>query len=112
MIGIRNTFNSKNSSLFQSVPDQIQLGDSNYTLSACIYGDGGHFITLVRDFPTNRLFLCDGMANNAQFVEVKSTTTTTFPDKFSKKTMNIAYFLRSDYITVPADGGGKGKEGY
>ena len=66
---------------------------------------------MVRDFSTNRLFLCDGMANNAQFVEVKSTTTS-FPDKFSKKLMNIAYFLRSEYITVPADGGGKGKEGW
>ena len=111
MIGIRNTFNSKNSSLFQSVPDRIQLGDTNYTLSACIYGDGGHFISMVRDFQTNRLYICDGMANNAQFVEVKSTTAT-FPDKFSKIPMSIAYFLRSEYITtVLAGGGGTGKQG-
>ena len=86
MLGsIRNTFNSKNTSLLESVPDQIQLGDTNYTLSACIYGDGGHFISMVRDFSTNRLFLCDdGMVNNAQFVEVKSTATM-FPGTFSKK---------------------------
>ena len=51
---------------------------------------------MVRDFPTNQLFLCDGMmaTNNAQYVEVKSTTKT-FPDKFSKKAMNIAYILPS-----------------
>ena len=111
MIGIRNTFNSKNSSLFQSVPDRIQLGDTNYTLSACIYGDGGHFISMVRDFQTNRLYICDGMANNAQFVEVKSTTAT-FPDKYSKIPMGMAYFLRSEYITtVLAGGGGTGKQG-
>ena len=44
--------------------------------------------------------------NNAQFVEVKSTTAT-FPDKYSKIPMGMAYFLRSEYITVLAGGGGK-----
>ena len=43
----------------------------------------------------------DGMTNNAQFVEVKSTAAT-FPDKYSKIPMGMAYFLRSEYITVLA----------
>ena len=37
-----------------------------YALSACIYGDGGHFVELVaRDFTSNRLLFCDGMTYNA-----------------------------------------------
>jgi hypothetical protein len=94
MIGIRNAYNTKNNSLFESVPDRIQLGDTHYTLSACIYGDGAHFISMVRDFQTNRLYTCDGMANNAP-----------------KIPMDIAYFLRSEYITFLPGGGGKGKQG-
>ena len=47
-------------------PEELRLADATYALSACIYGDGGHFVELVvRDFTSNRLLFCDGMTNNA-----------------------------------------------
>ena len=57
-------------------PEELRLADATYALSACIYGDGGHFVELVaRDFTSNRLLLfCDGMTNNnAKFVEYKGS---------------------------------------
>ena len=80
----------------ESIPEQLQLGDTAYTLSACIYGEGSHFVSIVRDFSTDRLFFCDGMTNNAQFVEYKATTGT-FPVKISRKSIQMAYFIRSEY---------------
>jgi hypothetical protein len=57
------------------------------TLSACIYGEGSHFVTIVRDFSNNRLLYCDGMENNAQFVEYKATTGGLFPVTISRKSL-------------------------
>ena len=54
-------------------PEELHLADTAYALSACIYGDGGHFVALVRDFTSNRLLFCDGMTNNAKFVEYKGS---------------------------------------
>jgi hypothetical protein len=42
-------------------------------LFLCIYGEGSHFVTIVRDFSNNRLLYCDGMENNAQFVDFGRT---------------------------------------
>ena len=68
-----------------------------YTPSACIYGDGSHFVSIVRDFSTDRLFFCDGMTNNAQFVEYKASAGK-FPITISRKRLVIkAYLVRSEY---------------
>ena len=80
----------------QSIPEQIQLGDTAYTLSACIYGDGSHFVSLVRAFSTKRIFKCDGMTNNAQFVEYKASTGT-FPVVIAKKNLETTFFVRTEY---------------
>ena len=82
--------------------DRIQLGDTAYTLSACIYGEGSHFVTIVRDFSNNRLLYCDGMENNAQFVEYKATTGGLFPVTILRKTMQTAYYIRSEYADIVA----------
>jgi hypothetical protein len=38
-------------------------------LSACVYGDGGHFVGIGKDFMTGKLYYCDGMKDNAQMIE-------------------------------------------
>ena len=85
------------STLSKPVPDQIQLGETSYTLFACIYGNRLHFVSMVRDFSNNRIFFHDGMANNAQFVE---RSLDTFPGELSDN-MNLdsAFYVRSDYVT-------------
>ena len=57
------------STLSKPVPDQIQFGETSYTLIACIYGNRMHFVSMVFDSSNNRILFHDGMANNAQFVE-------------------------------------------
>ena len=80
-----------------SVPDILHLRDiTYYTPSACIYGDGSHFVSIVRDFSTDRLFFCDGMTNNAQFVEYKASAGK-FPITISRKRLVKAYLVRSEY---------------
>ena len=78
----------------------MSLADTTYyALSACIYGDGGHFVELaevVRDFTSNRLLFCDGMTNNAKFVEYKGSAGK-LPLNYMKKRLEKAYFVRSKY---------------
>ncbi len=79
-------------------PKELRLADTTYALSACIYGDGTHFVELVvRDFTSNRLLFCDGMTNNAKFVEYKGSAGNTFPLNHMKKRLEKAYFVRSNY---------------
>ena len=77
-------------------PEELHLADTAYALSACIYGDGSHFVALVRDFASNRLLFCDGMTNNAKFVEYKGSAGK-FPLSHMKKRLEKAYFVRSEY---------------
>ena len=69
-------------------------------LSACIYGEGSHFVTIVRDFSNNRLLYCDGMENNAQFVEYKATREGLFPVTLSRKEMQTAFYMRSEFANI------------
>jgi len=87
---------SNDKTITKSVPEQLQLGDITYTLSACSYGEGAHFVSIARDFSSNRLLFCDGMANNAQFVEYKASTGK-FPTRISRKELQQAFFVRSEY---------------
>ena len=90
---------TSNTPFLQSVPEQVQLGDTAYTLSACIfYGDGSHFVSIVRDFSTKRLLFCDGMMNNAQFIDYKASSGA-FPLILLRKELQFAYFVRSEYVT-------------
>ena len=83
--------------LLSVLPDIFHLRDIPYTPSACIYGDGSHFVSIiVRDFSTDRLFFCDGMTNNAQFVEYKASAGK-FPITISRKRLVKAYLVRSEY---------------
>jgi len=96
IISIRDqqTFGSRDT-LSKPVPDQIQLGKTRYTLSGCIYGDDNHFISIVRDFSSDRMLFCDGATNNAQFME--RPTLTTFPGNVPfRKRLNTAFYVRSD----------------
>ena len=78
-------------------PEELHLADTTYALSACVYGDGGHFVALVRDFTSNRLLFCDGMTNNnAKFVEYKGSAGK-FLLNHMKKRLENAYFVRSEY---------------
>jgi hypothetical protein len=54
-------------------PEELRLAHTTYALSSCVCGDGSHFVALVRDFTSNRLLFCDGMTNNAQFVDYKGS---------------------------------------
>ena len=56
----------------------------------------------MRDFSNNRLLYCDGMENNAQFVEYKATTGGLFPVTISRKTMQTAYYMRSEFANIVA----------
>ena len=79
-----------------SVPEILHLRDYTYTLSACIYGDNSHFVSIVRDFSSDRLLFCDGMSNNAQFTEYKASAGK-FPMAKDKMMLYRAYFVRSEY---------------
>ena len=88
------------SPLLNDVPDQIKLADTIYTLSGCIYmyENGVHFVSMVRDFTSHRILYCDGMENNAQFVESLSTN---FPRELpNKMILNCSYYVHSKYIAV------------
>jgi hypothetical protein len=85
-----------------SVPEKIKLGDTAYTLSACIYAGGSHFVSIVRDLTTKRLLFCDGMMNNAQFTDYKASSGT-FPLQVSSKGLEFAYFVRSEYVNENAN---------
>jgi len=89
---------TSNTPFLQSVPEQVQLGDTAYTLSACIYGDGSHFVSIVRDYSTKRLLFCDGMMNNAQFIDYKASSGA-FPLILLSKELQFAYFVRLEYVT-------------
>ena len=89
--------NTKNTPNLLSVPEKLTLRDATYVLSGCIYGDGSHFVSIVRDFTSNRLFYCDGMTNNATFVDYKGSKENNFPMKHSTKRLAKSYFVRSEY---------------
>ncbi len=78
----------------------MRLADTTYyALSACIYGDGGHFVELaevVRDFTSNRLLFCDGMTNNAKY----KGSAGKFPLNHMKQRLEKAYFVRSKYANL------------
>ena len=57
------------------------------------YTNGSHFVSIVRDFSTDRLFFCDGMT---QFVEFKASAGK-FPITISRKRLVKAYLVRSEY---------------
>ena len=50
----------------------------------------------MRDFTSNRFLFCDGMTNNAKFVEYKGSAGK-FPLNYMKKRLEKAYFVRSTY---------------
>ena len=89
----------KENELLEILPDEILLADTRYRLSACIYGDNCHFVTMVRDFSTNRVLICDGMSNDAQFIEHNSSIKS-FPAKLFEMRVNVTFFVRSDYSSV------------
>ena len=72
----------------------------SYKLSACVYGDGVHFVAIGREFATGKLYYCDGMENNAQMVEQSFAS---FPGVIKgqpRMMLNTAFFLRSDCCAV------------
>jgi hypothetical protein len=81
------------------VPEELHLADTTYALFACIYWGDSHFVSLVRDFTSNRLLKCDGMNNNAQFVEYKGSAGK-FPLSLMGKRLEKAYFVRSEYANL------------
>ena len=82
--------------LLEILPDEILLADTSYRLSACIYGDNCHFVTMVRDFSTNQVLICDGMSNDAKFIEHNSFIKS-FPAKLFEMRVNVTFFVRSDF---------------
>ena len=60
-----------------------------------------HFVSIVRDFSSDRLLFCDGMLNNAQFTEYKASAGK-FPMAKEKMMLYRAYFVRSEY-TITTD---------
>jgi hypothetical protein len=81
-------------------PEELHLADTTYALFACIYGGDSHFVSLVRgDFTSNRLLKCDGMNNNAQFVEYKGSAGK-FPLSLMGKRLEKAYFVRTEYANL------------
>ena len=55
----------KKIAILRSVSDTLLIGDVNYKLSACSYGNHGHFVAMVRGFSSGYLYYCDGIENNA-----------------------------------------------
>jgi hypothetical protein len=84
------------------VPEELHLADTTYALFACIYGGDSHFVSLVvRDFFTsNRLLKCDGMNNNAQFVEYKGSAGKFPLSLMGKRLEKKAYFVRTEYANL------------
>ena len=80
-------------------PEELRLAHTTYALSSCVYGDGSHFVALVRDFTSNRLLFCDGMTNNAQFVEYKGSAGK-FPLMLMRKRLEKSYFVQSQYANI------------
>ena len=103
-INMFKSLTRKNKSpLLNYVPDQINLADTSYTLSGCIYSyeSGVHFVSMVRDFTSHRLLYCDGMENNAQFVEWNNSSASNFPRELpNKMILNSTYYVCSKYIAV------------
>ena len=87
--------NTKSTPNLLSVPEKLALRDTTYVLSGCIFGDGSHFVSIVRDFTSNRLFYCDGVTNNTKFVDAKDSKENNFPMKHSTKRLAKAYFNKA-----------------
>jgi hypothetical protein len=75
------------------LPDIIQISESTYRLSACIYGDNNHFISIVRDFNDGSMYFHDGMLNNSQFMEYEASNNN-FPLIVNCKSFNEGYFIK------------------
>ena len=82
-----------------SLPDTIDVSGFSYTLSGCVYGNGHHFITMARDFGNGRVYICDGMENNAKYVELPQSSPK-FPPKFGSMIIDTVFYIRSEY-TIP-----------
>ena len=64
----------------EHVPTLIEIDGSIYGLSCVIYFTPGHFVVMARHPGTGKIFLCDGMQNNAMF---SLTRYKEFPFKFT-----------------------------
>jgi hypothetical protein len=51
---------------------------------------------MVRDFSTNQVLICDGMSNDAKFIEHNSFIKS-FPAKLFEMRVNVTFFVRSDF---------------
>jgi hypothetical protein len=80
----------------KDVPDILRFGDASYVLSACSYGDGSHFVSLVRNFEDDHLYFCDGMENNAQYIR---QTIISFPANLKSKQANTAYYIHAEFVS-------------
>ena len=75
------------------VQDEIEVGGHKYRLSGCTYGDGGHFVAIVRAFYTGKMYFHDGMENNGMWVNLNLSF---FPSIIKRYTVNDAVYLRCD----------------
>ena len=75
------------------VPDSLNLGNTEYKLSACVYGDGSHFVSITRNFIEGVLYYCDGRQDNAQFLKQRFLH---FPLDFKGKRLTDAFYVREE----------------
>jgi hypothetical protein len=75
------------------------LGGVEYRLMAAAYGDGGHFVAVVRDLHDDVLLYADGMANNGQFMK---HTSRVFNMKIFRTgyIVNSMFYVRQEHLVV------------
>ena len=77
-----------------SLPSSMVLGGFEYYLSACIYGDGSHFIAIVLTLSDGVHYTCDGMHESAALVKYEGDS---FPAQYCGKNLASSFYIRHDF---------------